>query len=153
MIRTLFCDGSLYRDTNDLKSKESVLLTPSSAAGRGGDGTVEERELAGRGVHGDGDGEVEHCAAVAESWAACLRGASGRGQDLGLELEELTHEAEVGGNDAAPLLDKLKRLVQLHAVRAHEVCEANGGGAGDASLTVHEHTTSFISHRVWRGKK
>ena len=99
-------------------------------------------------MHGDGDGEVEDRAAVAHGRAARLRGAGGRGQDLGLELQELTHEAEVGGDDAAALLDKLEGLVQLHAVGPHEVGEANGGGAGDACLTVHEHTASFIPHRV-----
>lgn len=109
---------------------------------------MEERELTSRGVHGDGDREVEDGAAVADGWAARLRGAGGRGQDLGLELEELAHEAEVGGDDAAALLDKLKGLVQLHTVGPHEVSEANGGGAGDARLTVHKHTASVIPHRV-----
>lgn len=94
----------------------------------------------------DGDGEVENRAAVADGRASCLRGAGRRGQDLGLKLEELTHEAEIGGDDAAALLDKLKGLVQFHAVGAHEIGEANGGGAGDASLAVHKHTASFISH-------
>ena len=45
----------------------------------------------------------------------------GGGKDLRLELQELTHEAEVGGDDASPLLDKLKGLVQLDPVGAHEV--------------------------------
>lgn len=83
----------------------------SSAAGRRGNGTVEEGKLIGRRVHGDGDREIEDRVAVADGRAACLRGAGGRSQDLGLELEELPHEAEVGGDDAAALLDKLKGLV------------------------------------------
>lgn len=91
----------------------------SSAAGRRGDGTVEERKLIGRRVHGDGDREIEDRVAVADGRTACLRGAGGRGQDLGLELEELPHEAEVGGDDAATLLDKLKGLVQLHTIGPH----------------------------------
>ena len=82
---------------------------------------MEEGELAGRRVHGDGHGEVEHRAALADGRAAGLRGAGGRRQDLGLELQQLTHEAEVGGDDASPLLDKLKGLVQLDPVGAHEV--------------------------------
>ena len=97
-------------------------------------------------MHRDGHGEIEDCVAVAHGRAACLRGAGGRGQDLGLELQELPHEAEVGGDDAAALLDKLEGLVQLHAVGAHEVGETNGGRAGDACLTVNEDTASFIPH-------
>lgn len=100
-------------------------------------------------MYRDGDREIEDGAAVAEGRAGRLRGAGRRGQDLGLKLEELTHEAEVGGDDAAALLDKLKGLVQLHAVGPHEVGKAYGGGAGDACLTVHKHTASFIPHRVW----
>ncbi len=99
-------------------------------------------------MYGDGDREIEDCAAAADGRASRLRGAGRRGQDLGLELEELTHEAEVGGDDAAALLDKLKGLVQLHAVGPHEVRKANGGGAGDACLTVHKHAASCIPHRV-----
>lgn len=72
---------------------------------------MEEGKLIGRRVHGDGDREIEDRVAVADGRAACLRGAGGGGQDLGLELEELPHEAEVGGDDAAALLDKLKGLV------------------------------------------
>lgn len=97
-------------------------------------------------MYGDRHGEVENCAAVADGWAAGLRGAGGRSQDLRLKLEELSHEAEVRGDDAAALLDKLKGLVQLHAVGTHEVGKANGGGAGDACLTVDKHTASFIPH-------
>lgn len=119
---------------------------PASAAGGGGDGTVEEGELTGRGVDGDGDGEVEDRAALADGWAASLRGAAGCGQDLGLKLQQLPHEAEVGGDDAATLLDELKGLVQLHAVGAHEVGQADGGRAGDASLTVNKNTAPFIPH-------
>lgn len=129
---------------------QSEKPTNASTAGGGGDGTVEEWELAGWCVYGDGDGEVEDCAAVANGWTARLWRTRGRGQDLGFKLKQLTHEAEVGGNDAAALFDKLEGLVQLYAVSAHQVGKANGGGAGDACLTVHEHATSFISHRVCR---
>lgn len=128
-------------------------MGPLSAAGGGRDGTVAEGELTGRSVNRDGDGEVEHGTAFADCRASCLRGASRGGQDLGLELEELTHEAEVGGDDAAALLDELKGLVQLHAVGAHEVGEADGGRAGDAGLTMHEHTTPVVSHRIWLERK
>ncbi|KAJ0003019.1 hypothetical protein NQD34_008168, partial [Periophthalmus magnuspinnatus] len=85
---------------------------------------------------------------VAEGRAARLRGAAGRRQDLGLELKQLTHEAEVWGDDAAPLFDKLEGLVQPHAVGPHQVRQADGRGAGDPGLTVHKHTSSLISDRV-----
>lgn len=114
---------------------------------------MEEGELTGRGVNGDGDGEVEDGAVLADGRAAGLRGAGGRGQDLGLKLEELAHEAEVWGDDAPPLLDELEGLVQLHPVGAHEVRQADGGRTGDARLAVYEHTTAFILHRVWKGKE
>lgn len=123
--------------------------TPSSAAGRGGDGTVEEWELTGWGMYRDGDWEIEDCVAVANGWTACLCGTSRRGQDLWLKLEELSHEAEVGRDDAAALLDELEGFVQLHAVGPHEVGETNRGRAGDACLTMHKDTASFIPHRVW----
>lgn len=100
-------------------------------------------------MYRDGDWEIEDCVAVANGWTACLCGASRRGQDLGLKLEELSHEAEVGRDDAAALLDELEGFVQLHAVGPHEVGEADRGGAGDACLTVHKDTASFIPHRVW----
>lgn len=82
---------------------------------------MEERQLTGRRVHRDGDGEIEDRVVVAHGRTARLCGAGGRGQDLGLELEELPHEAEVGRDDAAALLDKLEGLVELHAVGPHEV--------------------------------
>lgn len=108
---------------------------------------MEERELAGGGAHGDGNGEVED-RVVVDGRAARLGGAGGRRQHLGLELQELPHEAEVGRDDAAALLDKLEGFVQLDAVGAHEVGETNGGGARDSSLTVHKDTSAFVSHRV-----
>lgn len=117
---------------------------------------MEEGALSGGGVHGDGDGEVEDGVAATDGRAARLRGARGRGQDLGLELEQLAHEAEVGRDDAAALLDELEGLVELYAVGAHEVGQADGGGARDARLAVHEHAASFVFHGVWgemRGEK
>lgn len=141
-------DTGIAADAESASSRSRSFHRKSSAAGRRGDGTVEERKLIARGVHGDGDGEIEDRAAVADGGAARLRGAGGRGQDLGLELEELAHEAEVGRDDAAALLDELEGLVQLHAVGPHEVGQTDGGGAGDARLTVHEHAASFIPHRV-----
>ncbi|KAJ0049927.1 hypothetical protein NL108_005243, partial [Boleophthalmus pectinirostris] len=69
-------------------------------------------------------------------------------QDLGLKLKQLTHEAEVWGDDAAPLFDKFKGLVQLHTVCAHQVGQTDGSRAGNASLTVDKDTSSLISNGV-----
>lgn len=148
----------MFRAESKFEGRNESLFHPfPSAAGRGRDGAVEEGALSGGGVHGDGDGEVEDGAAAtaaADGRAARLRGARGRrGQDLGLELKELAHEAEVGRDDAAALLDEFEGLVQLDAVGAHEVGQADGGGTGDAGLAMHEHAASFAFHRVWRGDK
>ena len=138
--------SSVYVHFMTLLHQCSATDGRGSAAGGGGDGTVQEGSWPGRGVHGDGDGEVEDGAALADGWAASLGRATGGGQDLGLELQQLPHEAEVGGDDAAPLLDKLEGLVQLHTVGAHEVGQAYCGGAGDAGLTVNENTSAFVPH-------
>lgn len=96
----------------------------------------------------DGNWEVEHCGAFANGGAPGFRGARGRGQHLGFELQELPHEAEVGRDDAAPLFDKLEGLLEPHAVRAHQVSQTDGGGARDPSLTVNEDTSTFIPYRI-----
>lgn len=79
----------------------------------------------------DGDGKVEDgcrgrpSVQCGHGRASGLRGAIWS-QDLGLELQQLPHEAEVGGDDASPLLDKLKGFVQFDPVGPHEVSEADG---------------------------
>lgn len=142
-----------YHHWTTVNDQHSVLIQFKfkyciSAAWRGGDGTVEEWELTSRRVYRDGDWEVEDRAAVANSRAASLWWAGWCGEHLGLKLQELTHEAKVWGDDAATLLDKLKGLIQLDTVCPHEVGETNCGGAGDAGLTMHKNSTSFISYRV-----
>lgn len=103
-----------------------------SAARRGRDGALKVVQGTVRGVNRDGDGEVEdRCsrgAPVKDShgWAPSFC-RTVRGQYLGLKLQQLAHEAEVGGDDTPPLLHKLKGLVQLHSVSPHEVSKADGG--------------------------
>lgn len=120
-----------------------------SAAGRGRDGALKVAQRTVRGVDGDGDGEVEDGggggAAVQHrhGGAPCLCRAVW-GQDLGLKLQQLAHEAEVGGDDASPLLHEFKGLVQLDSISPHEVSEADGGRAGNARLAVDEYPSSGI---------
>lgn len=95
----------------------TVSHQSDSAAGGGGDGAVQEGERAGGSV----DWEVEHCARLPPGRTAHLGRAGGGRQDLGLKLQQLAHKAEVGGDDAASLLDELKGLVQLHPPSPHEV--------------------------------
>lgn len=103
-----------------------------SAAWRGRDGAVKVVQGTVRGVDGDGDREVEDSgsrgAPVKDGHgrAPCFSRAV-RGQHLGLKLQQLAHEAEVGGDDTPPLLHKFKGLVQLHSVSPHEVSKTDGG--------------------------
>lgn len=99
-------------------------------------------------MNGDGNREVEHRGGFANGGAPGLRRARGRCQHLGLELQELPHEAEVGRDDAAPLFDKLEGLLKLHAVRAHQVGQTDGGGARDPGLTVNEDASAVIPYRI-----
>lgn len=80
--------------------------------------------------------------------AGGLRGAR-RGQHLRLELQQLPHEAEVGRDDAAPLLDELEGLLQPHALLHHQVRQADGGRARDARLAVHQHPPATVLHGIW----
>lgn len=103
-----------------------------SAAGRGRDRALKVAQCTVCGVDRNGDREVEDGggggAAVKHSHGGAPRlcRAVG-GQDLRLKLQQLAHEAEVGGDDASPLLHKLKGLIQLDSISPHEVSEADGG--------------------------
>lgn len=48
-------------------------------------------------------------------------------QHLGLKLQQLPHETEVGGDDSPTLLNKVKGLVQPHSVALNQVCQTDGG--------------------------
>lgn len=102
-----------------------------SAAGRGRDGALKVAQRTVGRVDRDRNGEVEN----GGSGGASVQHSHGRapslsravrGQHLGLKLQQLTHEAEVRGDDAPPLLHKLKGLIQLHSVSPHEVSKADG---------------------------
>lgn len=103
-----------------------------SAAGRGRNGALQVTQCTVRGVDGDGDGEVEDCGGGGATVQHSHGGAPSLcravwGQDLRLKLQQLAHEAKIGGDDASPLLHKFKGLVQLDSVSPHEVSEADGG--------------------------
>lgn len=128
-------------------------------AGGGGDGAVQIGQAAGRRVPPDGDREAEDelrrrggsgLAPLAQRprRAGGLHRA-GRGQHLRLELQQLPHEAEVGRDDAPPLLHELEGLLEPHALLHHQVGQADGGRARDAGLAVHQHAPAAVLHRIW----
>ena len=67
-------------------------------------------------------------------------------EHLSLKLQQLPHETEVGGNDSPALLHKVKGLIQPHAATLYQVRQADGGGARDARLAVHQHATPAVLH-------
>lgn len=99
------------------------------------------------------DGKVEHGAALADGGASCRRGTRGGGENLGFELQELPHEAEVGRDDAAPLFDELKGLFEFDAVGAHQISQTDGGGTRDPRLAVNENASTFIPYGVCGKRK
>lgn len=73
-------------------------------------------------------------------------GGTGGGEELRLELQQLAHEAEVGGDDAATPAHKLEGFVQTHPLPLHQVGQADGGGARDARLTVDQDTPTRVPY-------
>lgn len=106
-----------------------VLLARAflSAAGWGGDGTLEVWQAAGLSVWDYGHREAEDVGWVWWGGRLWPKGGWGTGglhstrgsQHLWLELQQLTHEAEVGRDDAAPLLDEFKGFFQTHTFFLH----------------------------------
>ena len=78
----------------------------------------------------------------------CFCGARG-GEELWLELQQLAHEAEVGGDDAATSAHELEGFVKAHALSLHQVSKADGGWAGDACLTMDQHPPTGVSYGIW----
>lgn len=77
----------------------------------------------------------------------------GGAEDLRLKLQELSHEAEVGRDDVAALLDDVKGGVQPQLLRPHDVGHADGRGARDAGLAVDQHLSPRLLHVIWEEKK
>ena len=75
------------------------------------------------------------------------------GQDLGLELQQLAHEAEVGRDEGPTALDDVEGLVQLQPLGPHDVGHADGGRAGDARLTVNQDLSARLLHAIWNNKR
>ncbi|KAM9540282.1 uncharacterized protein ACWYII_038389 [Salvelinus alpinus] len=61
------------------------------------------------------------------------------GQHLGLELQQLTHEAEIGGDDTAALLDELKGFVQPNTLLLHQVANRISACLADISVWMTDH--------------
>lgn len=134
-----------------------------SAAGGGRDGAVVQVS----GVH-NRNGEVENerrggrgcrwgggCRGFGSEQRACCGGGFGGargGEELRLELQQLAHEAEVGGDDAAAPPYKLERFVQTYPLSLHQVGQADGGRAGDACLTVHQHSPTGVPYWIWEDR-
>lgn len=74
--------------------------------------------------------------------------SSSTAEDIGLELQQLPHEGQVGGNDMTPLLYEVKGLIQFDTLCMHQVSQTDGGRAGNTCLTVDQHPTSALLHRV-----
>lgn len=75
-------------------------------------------------------------------------GRAGGGEDLRLELQQLPHEAEVRGDDAATPAHELERFVQTNTLPLHQIGQADGGRAGDACLTMDQHPTTGVPYRI-----
>lgn len=74
-------------------------------------------------------------------------------QDVGLKLQQLPHEGQVGGDDLTPLLYKVKGLVQFDTLSVHQVGQTDGSRAGDTCLTVYQHPASALLHRVCKSRQ
>jgi len=65
-----------------------------------------------------------------------------------LELQQLTHEVEVGGDDAPSVLDKLVRVDKTHGVMFDEVGHGDGGAPAHPSLAVDQYCAPPVSSQV-----
>ena len=61
-----------------------------------------------------------------------------------LELEELPHEVEVGGDDGPSRLEHLVRFDHGETPVPHDVGNCDGWGAGDPRLAVHQDAPSAL---------
>lgn len=57
-------------------------------------------------------------------------------------MKKLTHEAEVGRDKAAALLDVVKGLLQAKSLGLHKVGHTDGRRPRDSSLTVYQDLSS-----------
>lgn len=66
-----------------------------------------------------------------------------------LEVFELSHEVEVGVDDAASLSNVVVGVFEGEVVGRHEVSEADGGWTTDAGMAVNEHFPATCSDWIW----
>ena len=79
-----------------------------------------------------------------------------------LEIQQLTHEGEVGRDVGLALFDEVVGLVETHGLLGHEVGHGDGNGATDPRQAVHQHAllvapclvcnTQRKAHRQARGR-
>lgn len=74
-------------------------------------------------------------------------------QNISLKLQQLSHESQVWRDDVTPLLDEVERLIQPDTLSVHEVGQTDGGWAGYTCLTVHQHPSTALLHRVYMWKR
>jgi len=71
-------------------------------------------------------------------------GARRRLVEAGLVVDELAHEAEVGGDLGVPGLDVLVGLLQTPAISLHQVGDDNSGGPGSSTTAVHQDARPLV---------
>jgi len=79
--------------------------------------------------------------------AAAVVAATGSGEAC-LELDELSHEVEVGRDERAPQLEVVVRLVQTQSTGVHQIGDADGRRATDASTTMDQHLTTGLTNTL-----
>ena len=67
-----------------------------------------------------------------------------------LEVEQLAHEGEVGGDVGLARLHVVVRLVQVHALLLHHVRHRHRHRAADTGQTVHKHALMGLNSFVWK---
>uniref|UniRef100_A0A182QNQ1 Uncharacterized protein n=1 Tax=Anopheles farauti TaxID=69004 RepID=A0A182QNQ1_9DIPT len=93
---------------------------------------------------GDGVDDSEDVEQQDEAEDAADSGDGEDGGDILLQLEQLTHEVEVGRDDGTGELHQLVCFQQRKTLVAHHVRDRDRGTAADAGLTVEQHSRTLF---------